>query len=27
MPHYDIKSDTTGHIAMHKGAALTKLRE
>jgi Hypervirulence associated proteins TUDOR domain len=26
-PHYEIKSDTTDHIAMHKGSALTKLRE
>jgi hypothetical protein len=24
-PRYEIKSDTTEHIAMHKGAALTKL--
>jgi len=26
-PQYEIKSDTTDHVAMHKGAALTKLRE
>jgi hypothetical protein len=25
-PQYEIKSDTTDHIAMHKGSALTKLR-
>ena len=25
-PQYKIKSDTTDHIAMHKGSALTKLR-
>ena len=25
-PQYEIKSDTTDHIAMHRGAALTKLR-
>ena len=25
-PQYLIKSDTTDHLAMHKGAALTKLR-
>ena len=25
-PQYEIKSDTTDHIAMHNGAALTKLR-
>ena len=25
-PQYEIKSDTTDHVAMHKGAALTKLR-
>ncbi|MEU0603611.1 DUF2945 domain-containing protein [Streptomyces sp. NPDC006393] len=24
-PQYEIKSDKTGHIAMHKGRALTKL--
>jgi hypothetical protein len=24
-PQYEITSDTTDHIAMHKGAALTKL--
>jgi hypothetical protein len=24
-PQYEIKSDKTDHIAMHKGAALTKL--
>jgi hypothetical protein len=24
-PQYEIKSDMTEHIAMHKGAALTKL--
>lgn len=23
-PQYEIKSDTTEHVAMHKGAALTK---
>ena len=23
-PHYEIKSDKTDHIAMHKGSALTK---
>lgn len=23
-PQYEIKSDRTGHIAMHKGGALTK---
>ncbi|HXC26117.1 MAG TPA: DUF2945 domain-containing protein [Gemmatimonadaceae bacterium] len=23
-PQYEIKSDTTDHIAMHKGSALTK---
>jgi hypothetical protein len=23
-PQYEIKSDTTGHVAMHKGAALRK---
>jgi len=26
-PQYEIKSDTTDHIAMHKASALTKLRE
>ena len=26
-PQYEIKSDTTDHVAMHKGAALTKLRK
>jgi hypothetical protein len=25
-PQYQIKSDTTDHVAMHKGSALTKLR-
>ena len=25
-PQYEIKSDTTDHVAMHKGPALTKLR-
>lgn len=25
-PQYEIKSDTTDHIAMHKGSALRKLR-
>jgi len=24
-PQYEIQSDTTDHVAMHKGAALTKL--
>ena len=24
-PQYEIKSDTTDHVAMHKGAALTKI--
>lgn len=24
-PQYEIKSDTTDHIAVHKGSALTKL--
>jgi hypothetical protein len=24
-PQYEIKSDTTDHIAMHKGSALTRL--
>jgi hypothetical protein len=26
-PQYEIESDTTDHIAMHKGSALTKLAE
>lgn len=26
-PQYEIKSDTTGHIAMHTGSALTRLRK
>lgn len=26
-PQYEIKSDTTDHIAMHKESALTKLRK
>jgi hypothetical protein len=26
-PQYEIKSDKTDHIAMHKGSALTKLPE
>jgi hypothetical protein len=25
-PQYEIKSDTTDHVAMHKGSALRKLR-
>jgi hypothetical protein len=25
-PQYEIKSDTTDHLAMHKGSALTRLR-
>lgn len=25
-PQYEINSDTTDHIAMHRGSALTKLR-
>lgn len=25
-PQYEIKSDKTDHIAMHKGSALTKLK-
>ncbi len=25
-PQYEIKSDTTDHVAMHRGSALTKLR-
>jgi hypothetical protein len=24
-PQYEIKSDTTDHVAMHKGSALTKI--
>lgn len=24
-PQYEIKSDTTDHVAMHKGGALTKI--
>ncbi len=24
-PQYEIKSDTTDHLAMHKGSALTKI--
>jgi hypothetical protein len=24
-PQYEIKSDTTDHVAMHRGSALTKL--
>ena len=24
-PQYEIKSDTTDHVAMHKGSALTRL--
>jgi len=24
-PQYEIKSDTTGHVAMHKGSALRKV--
>lgn len=24
-PQYEIKSDTTDHVAMHKGAVLTKI--
>jgi len=24
-PQYEIRSDTTDHVAMHRGAALTKL--
>lgn len=26
-PQYQIKSDTTDHVAMHKGSALTRLRK
>jgi Hypervirulence associated proteins TUDOR domain len=26
-PQYEIKSDTTDHVAMHKRSALTKLRQ
>lgn len=26
-PQYEIKSDKTDHLAMHKGSALTKLRD
>lgn len=26
-PQYEIKSDKTDHVAMHKGSALTRLRE
>ncbi|HEY9447839.1 MAG TPA: DUF2945 domain-containing protein [Burkholderiales bacterium] len=26
-PQYEIKSDKTDHIALHKGAALSKLRD
>lgn len=26
-PQYEIRSDTTDHIAMHKGSALRKLRK
>jgi lipopolysaccharide export system protein LptA len=26
-PQYEIKSDTTDHLAMHKGSALTKVRK
>jgi hypothetical protein len=26
-PQYEIKSDTTDHVAMHKGSALTRLRK
>lgn len=26
-PQYEIKSDTTDHIAMHKGSALRKLKD
>jgi Hypervirulence associated proteins TUDOR domain len=25
-PQYEIKSDTTDHLAMHKGSALTRIR-
>ena len=27
VPQYEIKSDTTDHIAVHKGSALTKLKK
>jgi hypothetical protein len=27
VPQYEIRSDTTDHIAMHKGSALRKLRK
>jgi hypothetical protein len=26
-PQYEIKSDTTDHVALHRGGALTKLRD
>jgi hypothetical protein len=26
-PQYEIRSDTTDHLAMHKGSALTKIRK
>jgi hypothetical protein len=26
-PQYEIRSDTTDHVAAHKGSALTKLKE
>ncbi len=26
-PQYEIKSDTTDHVAMHKGSALTKIKD
>ncbi len=26
-PQYEIKSDTTDHVAMHKGSALSKLEK
>lgn len=26
-PQYEIRSDTTDHVAMHKGSALTKLSD
>lgn len=26
-PQYQIKSDTTDHVAMHKGSALSKLKK
>ena len=25
-PHYEVKSDKTDHLAMHKGTALKKIR-